>query len=440
MLGESDRKADPSMPEDDWRGAKQEKQRLYWRVREERKQGLREKYERLKPHLGERDRRLWAANEALSFGAGGVRAVAEALQMSSMTILQGKRELQAGPSRADSDVVGRRQRRPGGGRKSVVEKHPQLLATIERIVDPATRGDPMAPLKWTSKSLSHIVSELSQQGYTIGATTVRKLLQEELDYSLQALQKTREGISHPDRDAQFQYINRQCQAFQQRHQPVISVDSKKKELVGDFKNGGREWHHKGEPEPVRTHDFEDKQKGKVTPHGIYDIGRNHGWVSVGIDHDTAEFAVDSLRHWWKRMGQPAYPQAQELLITADAGGSHSYRARLWKCQLQKLADETRLRISVCHFPPGTSKWNKIEHRMFCHITANWRGRPLETLEVIVNLIANTQTSKGLTIQADLNVNSYPKGIKVSDEEMARLNLTPANFHGEWNYCISPRNQ
>lgn len=426
------------MLEDNWRGGRQEKLRLYWRVREERKQAVREKYERLKPHLGERGRRLWAANEALSFGSGGVRAVAEALQMSSMTILQGKREVQAEPSPADSDVVGQRQRRPGGGRKTVVEKHPQLLTALERIVDPATRGDPMAALKWTSKSLSHIVSELSQQGYAIGTTTVRKLLQEELDYSLQALQKTREGISHPDRDAQFQYINRQCQAFQQRQQPVISVDSKKKELVGDFKNGGREWHRKGEPEPVRTHDFEDKQKGKATPHGVYDISRNQGWVSVGIDHDTAEFAVDSIGHWWKRMGQPTYPQAKELLITADAGGSNSYRARLWKCQLQKLADGTGLSITVCHFPPGTSKWNKIEHRMFCHITANWRGRPLESLDVIVNLIANTQTSKGLTIQADLNVNSYPKGIKISDQEMARLNITPADFHGEWNYSILPR--
>ena len=426
------------MLKDNWRGGRQEKLRLYWRVREERKQAVREKYERLKAHLGERGRRLWAANEALSFGSGGVRAVAEALQMSSMTILQGKRELQAEPSPADSDVVGQRQRRPGGGRKTVVEKHPQLLTALERIVDPATRGDPMAALKWTSKSLSHIVSELSQQGYAIGTTTVRKLLQEELDYSLQALQKTREGISHPDRDAQFQYINRQCQAFQQRQQPVISVDSKKKELVGDFKNGGREWHRKGEPEPVRTHDFEDKQKGKATPHGVYDISRNQGWVSVGIDHDTAEFAVDSIGHWWKRMGQPTYPQAKELLITADAGGSNSYRARLWKCQLQKLADGTGLSITVCHFPPGTSKWNKIEHRMFCHITANWRGRPLESLEVIVNLIANTQTSKGLTIQADLNVNSYPKGIKISDQEMARLNITPADFHGEWNYSILPR--
>jgi hypothetical protein len=424
------------MPETDWRGSKEE-ERLYWKVREERKQVVREKYERLKPHLGERGKRLWAASEALSFGPGGVRAVAEALQMSPVTILQGKRELQADPSHSDSAVRGR-QRRPGGGRKSALEKQPQLLQAIEQIVDPATRGDPMAPLRWTSKSLSHMVSELSRQGYSISATTVGKLLQEELGYSLQALRKTREGISHPDRDAPFHYINHQCQAFQQRGQPVISVDSKKKELVGDFKNGGDEWHRKGQPEQVRTHDFEDKEKGKATPRGVYDIGRNQGWVSVGIDHDTAEFAVDSIRHWWKRMGQPTYPEAKELLVTADAGGSNHYRARLWKYQLQKLADETGLSIAVCHFPPGTSKWNKIEHRMFCHITANWRGRPLESLEVIVNLIASTPTSKGLTIQAALNVNSYRKGIKISDEEMSRLHITPADFHGEWNYSIFPR--
>jgi len=426
------------MMEGGWRGGKQEDLRLYWKVREERKRVVREKYERLKPHLEERGKRLWAANEALSFGRGGVRAVAEALEISTHTILEGKRELEKGPSGADSRVVGGRQRRPGGGRKSALEKQPQLLSVLERIVDPATRGDPRAPLKWTSKSLSHIVSELSQKGYSISSTTASKLLQEALGYSLQALQKTREGISHPDRDAQFHYINRQCQAFQQRHQPVISVDSKKKELVGDFKNGGREWQRKGKPEPVRTHDFEDKEKGKATPHGVYDIGRNQGWVSVGIDHDTAEFAVDSIRHWWKRMGQSIYPAAKELLITADSGGSNNYRARLWKYQLQKLADESGLKITVCHFPPGTSKWNKIEHRMFCHITSNWRGRPLESLEVIVNLIANTQTSKGLTIQADLNVNSYPKGIKISDAEMSRLNITRADFHGEWNYSIFPR--
>ena len=426
------------MAENDWRGGKQENLRLYWKVREERKRIVREKYERLQPHLGERGTRLWAANEALSFGRGGVRAVAEALTISCKTIMQGKRELQAPSRYPDSDLVGGRQRRPGGGRKSILAQHPELRARIEQIVDPATRGDPMKPLRWVSKSLPHIVDELSRQGYRVSTHTVSKILQEDLDYGMQGLRKTREGSSHPDRDAQFHYINRQCQEFQQRVQPVISVDSKKKELVGDFKNGGREWHPKGEPEPVRTHDFEDKQKGKVTPHGVYDLGRNRGWVSVGIDHDTAEFAVDSIRHWWKRMGQLTYPEAKGLLITADSGGSNSYRARLWKCQLQKLANETRLSITVCHFPPGTSKWNKIEHRMFCHITSNWRGRPLESLEVIVNLIAHTGTSKGLTIDADLNVNSYAKGIKVSNEEMSRLNLRPADFHGEWNYTISPR--
>jgi len=426
------------VPEKNWQGGKQEKLRLYWKVREERKRMVREKYERLQPHLGERGTRLWAANEALSFGSGGVRAVAEALAISTKTIVQGKRELQAEPSPTDSDVVGGRQRRPGGGRKAILTKHPELLAVIEQIVDPATRGDPTTPLRWVSKSLPHIVRELGRHGYHVSLPTVSKILHEELGYSLQALRKTREGLSHPDRDPQFHYINSRCQDFHRRGQPVISVDSKKKELVGDFKNGGREWHPLSAPERVRVHDFEDTHKGKVTPRGVYDIGKNQGWVSVGIDHDTAAFAVDSIRHWWQRMGQPAYPQATDLLITADAGGSNSYRTRLWKYQLQKLADETGLHVAVCHFPPGTSKWNKIEHRMFCHITANWRGRPLETREVIVNLIANTHTSKGLTIQADLNVNSYPKGIKISDEEMARLNVTPADFHGEWNYSLSPR--
>jgi hypothetical protein len=358
------------VPQNDWRGGKAETLRLYWKVREERKQVIREKYERLQPHLGERGARLWAANEVLSFGRGGVRAVAEALAISAKTIMQGKRELQASSPRPDSDLGGGRQRRPGGGRKSIREKYPQLLAVLEQIVDPATRGDPMKPLRWVSKSLAHLVSELRRQGYQVSTHTVSKILQEDLGFGMQGLRKTREGSSHPDRDQQFHYINQQCLEFQQRGQPVISVDSKKKELLGDFKNGGREWHPKGQPQPVRVHDFEDKKKGKVTPHGVYDIGRNQGWVSVGIDHDTAEFAVDSIRHWWKRMGRPTYPQAQELLITADSGGSNSYRARLWKCQLQKLANETGLRIVVCHFPPGTSKWNKIEHRMFCHITAN----------------------------------------------------------------------
>jgi Rhodopirellula transposase DDE domain len=426
------------MLESPWRGGKQERLRLDSKVGEEGKQVVREKYERRKRHLGERGQRLWAANEALSFGPGGVRAVAEALQMSTNTILEGKRELEGEPSPPDSGVGGERQRRPGGGRRSILEKHPSWLQALERIVDPATRGDPRAPLKWTSKSLNHIVSGLSGEGYSVSSTTVSKLLQEELGYSLQALPKTREGSSPADRDAQFHSINRQGQAFQQRGEPVISVDSKKKERVGDFQNGGREGQRKRDPEGVRPHDFEDKQLGKATPHGVYDLGRNQGWVSVGIDHDTAEFAVDSVRHGWKRRGQPTSPEAKPLLITADAGGSNSYRARLWKYQLQKLSEETGLGVTVCHFPPGTSKWNKIEHRMFCHITAHGRGRPLESLEVIVNLLANTQTRKGLTIQAALNINSYPKGIKISDEEMSRLNITPADFHGEWNYTISPR--
>jgi len=423
----------------DWRGGKEEK-RLYWKVREERKQLVRERFERVKPVLGERGTRLFAANEALSFGTGGVRAVAEALGLATKTIMQGKRELKDLRHGPDGGVMEGRQRRPGGGRKSILEKHPELLACIEQIVDPATRGDPMKPLRWVSKSLPHIVEELTRQGHRLSIAMVSKILHENLGFSMQALQKTREGSSHPDRNAQFEYINRMCLEFQQREQPVISIDSKKKELVGDFKNNGQEWQPKGQPGAVRVHDFEDKKKGKVAPHGVYDIARNEGWVSVGIDHDTAEFAVDSLRQWWKRMGQPAYPQATELLITADSGASNNHRARLWKQQLQKFADDSRLRITICHFPPGTSKWNKIEHRMFCHITANWRGRPLESHEVIVNLIANTKTSKGLTIQADLNRNSYAKGIKIPVKEMKQLKMTPAAFHGEWNYSFSPRGE
>lgn len=428
------------MIDKDWQGGKKD-ERLYWKVRAEKKGVIREKYERLKPHLSERERRLWAANEAISFGRGGVRAVAEALKMSSTTITEGMRELsgEKASARVESGAArGRRQRRQGGGRKSTAQKHPELVRAIERIVAPATRGDPMAPLKWTSKSLKKIVGELEREGYRVSATTVSKLLQAELGYSLQGLKKTKEGASHPDRDAQFKHLNNQCQEFQQRGQPVISVDTKKKELVGDFKNGGREWQPKGEPEAVRTHDFEDKKLGKAIPHGIYDPGRNEGWVSVGIDHDTGEFAVASIRQWWNRMGCAAYPEATELLITADAGGSNSYRAKLWKRELQKLADETGLGITVCHFPPGTSKWNKIEHRMFCHITENWRGRPLTSLEVIVNLIANTGTSTGLAIKAALDAHHYEKGIKVTPEEMAELNISPADFHGEWNYTISPR--
>jgi hypothetical protein len=401
---------------------------------------LREKYERLKPFLDERSTRLWVANEAMAFGKGGVRAVAEALKVSPQTVIDGKKELNGEREDEPEARWNRRQRRPGGGRKSLEQQQPGLIKAVEAIVDPATRGDPMTPLKWTSKSLLHIRAELQEQGFQASTTAISRILREDLKYSLQALKKSKEGAKqHPDRDAQFQYLSQQCRDFQQRGQPVISVDAKKKELVGDFKNGGREWQPKGNPDLVRTHDFEDKTLGKGIPYGVYDTSRNEGWVSVGVDHDTAEFAVSSIRNWWMRMGKTVYPNAQELLITADAGGSNGYRPRLWKRELQKLADETGLTLTICHFPPGTSKWNKIEHRMFCHITANWRGRPLSSLEVIVNLIAGTTTTKGLNIQADLDLGVYEKGIEVSDDEMSHVQLKPAIFHGEWNYTITSRN-
>lgn len=423
----------------EWEGSKKD-ERLYQKVRAEKQNRIRERYDWLKSFLDERSRRLWAANEAVAFGEGGIRAVAQALGMSPKTVMDGRRELKGDGGDTPKKLSPGRQRRPGGGRKRLVEHQPEVVQAIEAIVDPATRGDPMTPLKWTSKSLSKIRAELKQQGWSASEKTVSRILSEDLKYSLQGLKKTQEGSKqHPDRDAQFQYLNQQCRDFQQRGQPVISVDAKKKELIGDFKNGGREWHPQGKPEPVRTHDFEDKQLGKGIPYGILDTGRNQGWVSVGVDHDTSQFAVSSIRNWWTHMGASAYPQARELLITADAGGSNGYRVRLWKRELQKLADDTGLTVTVGHFPPGTSKWNKIEHRMFCHITANWRGRPLSSLEVTVNLIAGTTTQKGLTIQAGLDLGSYEKGIEVSEEEMSRVQLKPADFHGEWNYTITSRN-
>ena len=364
--------------------------------------------------------------------------MSEALGMSQVTVIAGVRELQ-GESGQKSDKKGG-QRRSGGGRKALTNKDPSIVQAIESVVDSTTGGDPMAPLKWTCKSLENIREELGKQGYTVSTTTNGKILHQQLNYSLQGLKKTKEGSSHVDRDAQFEYLSRRCREFQDRHQPVISVDAKKKELVGDFKNGGQEWQPKGEPKEVNGHDFEDKEKGKALPFGVYDVDRNQGWVSVGIDHDTAQFAVQSIYSWWSQMGQQAYPGAKELLITADAGGSNGYRIRLWKRELQRLADETGLKISVCHFPPGTSKWNKIEHRMFCHITQNWRGRPLVSLEAIVNLIAATRTKKGLTIQAALDESSYARSIKISDEELSEIRITRDDFHGEWNYAISPRNE
>jgi transposase len=424
------------MSDREWEGGKKDP-RVYRRVRTEKKTILTAQYERLRPFLDERGRRLWAANEAIRFGRGGIRAVAEALGMSQTTIIAGIREL-SGEGLQGSGAMLPRQRRPGGGRRALASKEPEMVRVIETIVNPATRGDPMAPLKWTSKSLENIREELIKAGYSVSASTISKILRKQLGYTLQALKKTKEGSSHKDRDAQFEHVNRKCREFQSRHQPVISVDTKKKELVGDFKNGGREWQPKGQPEEVRGHDFEDKELGKAVPYGVYDIGQNQGWVSVGIDHDTAQFAVQSIGSWWKHMGYMTYPDATELLIIADAGGSNGYRTRLWKRELQRLADELGLTISVCHLPPGTSKWNKIEHRMFCHITRNWRGRPLSSLEAIVNLIADTRTSKGLTIQSTLDKNSYAKGIKISDAEMAQLRISPADFHGEWNYSIHPK--
>jgi hypothetical protein len=333
-----------------------------------------------------------------------------------------------------------RTRLRGGGRKSLTEHDPKLVQALETLVEPTTRGDPMCPLRWTCKSTRKLAETLSEQGHEVSHAKVAQLLKS-LDYSLQGTRKSLEGASHPNRDAQFRYINRCVKVFQRADQPVISVDAKKKELVGSFANRGREYRPRGEPEEVRTHDFPDKELGKVCPYGVYDVTDNLGWVSVGVDHDTAQFAVESIRRWWNHMGAACYLHAKALLITADGGGSNSSRNRLWKVELQKLANEIGLAIYVRHFPPGTSKWNKIEHRMFCHITKNWRGRPLINHEVIVNLIANTTTNGGLKIQADLDENSYPTGISISDQDLKAVNLIPAKFHGrDWNYAIKPNQQ
>jgi len=395
---------------------------------------LKEKYEALRPFMSERLRRHWAATEAKALGHGGIAVVTEATGLSRNTIVRGMAEL-AGPHEL-SVPSPTRSRQSGGGRKSVLETDPTVLQDLEILVEPTSRGDPMSPLRWTCKSTGKLAEELQGRGHRISTRTVARLLHA-LEYSLQANRKTREGSSHADRNAQFEYINAQVLTFQERGQPVVSIDAKKKELVGDFFNKGQEWQPKRTPEKVRTHDFPDPQLGKAIPYGIYDMTTNQGWVSVGMDHDTAEFATATLRRWWQSMGSRVYPQAEALLVTADSGGSNSSRSRLWKVALQATADEIGLPISVCHFPPGTSKWNKIEHRMFCHITENWRGRPLHSLEVIVNLIGNTTTTTGLRIQAELDTNTYPTGLKVSDEELAAVHITKEAFHGEWNYTISP---
>jgi hypothetical protein len=395
------------------------------------------KYATLGPLLDEQSRRLWAAVEARAIGRGGIIRVAEATGLSRATIRAGLKELDTPAADDHRRSSTGRLRRAGGGRKPLAVHDPGLLRDLEALVDPVTRGDPMSPLRWTCKSAARLAAGLRSRGHVVSERTVNRLLHD-LGYSLQANRKTIEGKDHPDRDDQFHYINRRVKAFQRQGQPVVSVDTKKKELVGLYRNGGREWQPEGRPEGVKVHDFIDKDLGKAIPYGVYDMAADTGWVSVGVDHDTAEFAVETLRRWWHRMGDRVYPQATKLLITADGGGSNGSRCRLWKVELQRLADEIGLHISVCHFPPGTSKWNKIEHRLFCHITENWRGRPLVSREVVVNLIGSTTTRTGLAIKSELDGGSYPLGREVTDQQMEDLSIKRQKFHGEWNYTIRPR--
>jgi hypothetical protein len=379
---------------------------------------------------------MWAAAEANTLGHGGVVAVSKATGLAESTIRKGRKEIRnhpPGDNKQETAVC--RVRKKGGGRKPLEQKESSLLDRLDALVEPTSRGDPMSPLRWTCKSTRRLAKELVAQGCPVSHSKVGNLLTF-LNYSLQSTRKRMEGKSHPDRDAQFNFINDKVIKFQLQGQPVISVDAKKKELIGRFSNKGQEYQPKGTPEEVETYDFPSMADGKGIPYGVYDMTRNQGWVSVGTDHDTAQFAVHSIRQWWNQMGKVAYPEAKELLITADGGGSNGSRNRLWKKELQRFADEVGLAISVCHFPPGTSKWNKIEHRMFSCITHNWRGRPLISHEVIVNLIANTTTNAGLKIQAALDTKEYPIGIKISEQEMAAVNLKRYSFHGEWNYMIS----
>jgi DDE family transposase len=392
-------------------------------------------YDALASVMDERLRRQWAAAEAQEYGWGGIRAISTATGMSANTVRRGLHEL-AERAAHPGVAVSTRIRREGGGRKRQTELDPDLPVALERLIEPATRGDPESPLRWTCKSTTRLADELTTEGHRVSASTVGRLLRA-ADYSLQSNRKTQEGSNHPDRNAQFEYIAAAVQAFQQQGQPVISVDTKKEELVGQFRVAGQEWQPKGEPVEVLIHDFIDKDLGKAIPYGVYDLTANEGWVSVGIDHDTARFATEAIRRWWHKMGVKSYGQARELLITADGGGSNGSRSRLWKVALQDLSTVLGLPIQVCHFPPGTSKWNKIEHRMFSHITQNWRGRPLVSHEVIINMIAATTTRRGLLIQAELDTGRYPTGITLPDDELAAINLKPADFHGDWNYRILP---
>ena len=390
------------------------------------------RFDALGPFLNERDRRLFAASEARAAGRGGIAAVSRTTGMARSTIGRGLADLRSGAVRFSARV-----RRKGGGQKPAIETQPGILEALNELVEPAIRGDPEAALRWVSLSQRHLSAALAKRGFIAGQKPVGRLLKR-LNFSLQANCKTREGASHPDRNAQFEHINAEVKAFQAAGQPVISVDTKKKELVGDFKNGGRELRPKGQPEPVRVHDFAIPELGKAVPYGIYDVSANAGFVNVGISADTGEFSVASIRRWWYEIGAPRYPDAKQLLINADCGGSNGARLRLWRRELQVLADELGIEISVCHVPPGTSKWNKIEHRLFSFITQNWRGKPLVSYLVIIQLIASTTTDTGLTVACRLDANDYVKGIKVSDAEMAALNIRQAAFHGEWNYTIVPR--
>jgi hypothetical protein len=390
-----------------------------------------EKYRTLLPTFSERVRRLWAGTEARALGRGGIAVVARATGLARNTVVRGLKELDE-----DSPLDPARVRRAGAGRKRKAVLNPSLKDALERLVQPVTRGDPQSPLRWTSKSTRVLARELNTGGYSVSHVLVADLLHE-MEYSLQANRKTMEGASHPDRDAQFQYINAEVSRRMRAGRPVISVDTKKKELVGRFKNGGRQWRPKGRPEPVNVHDFLDPKKGKAIPYGVYELARNVGWVSVGIDHDTARFAVATIRRWWRELGRKAYPNADTLLITADSGGSNGTRLRLWKWELQRFADTSGLTISVSHLPPGTSKWNKIEHRLFSFISQNWRGQPLLTHAAIVSLIASTRTATGLKVRCVLDTNRYPAKTIVSDKQMAQLQITRADFHGDWNYTIHP---
>jgi hypothetical protein len=394
---------------------------------------LAEKFASVLPHLNERQRRLVVAAEARTMGRGGVSIASRASGLSRPTVYKGLAELDGQVFEPD------RVRAGGGGRKKVVDTDAQLLADLERLVDPATRGDPSSPLRWTTKSTRTLARALTVMGHPVSHMRVGELLHE-LRYSLQANAKVVEGRQHPDRDAQFGYINTKVRAWLRRHDPVISVDTKKKELVGNYANAGRQWRPHGQPQRVKVYDFKDEVLGKVVPYGVYDLGRNHGWVEVGVDHDTATFAVAAIRAWWRNDGQGAYPKARRLLITADAGGSNSYRTNLWKKELAALATETGLAITVCHFPPGTSKWNRIEHRLFAAISTNWRGQPLTSHEVIVNLIGATTNSSGLTVHAELDTGSYPKGVEVSKKDIDALPITHHKFHPEWNYTLRPDQQ